>query len=208
MRILFPLPLVAILLMTGCSGIFRESPPLRHYTLGAAVDEEVAVANGGLAVLSIGVRQPRLADYLETHFIVVRPHPNQIRFAHQHRWGGSLDREIGRALAGYLDARARFERVDLVPWPLHVVHDYIIEVEVLRFEAVMPAADRGSLGEAHLRAGWEIVRARDAEVVASGTVDLRQPGWPVDDYPALVSRLDDSLRSLADELIVQLSAQR
>jgi uncharacterized lipoprotein YmbA len=208
MRILFPIPVLAILILTGCLGIFRGAPPLQHYTLGAAIDEEVTVANGGLARLSIGVRQPRLAEYLETHFIVVRPNPNQILFERQHRWGGSLDREIGRALVGYLDARGRFQRVDLVPWPLHVVHDYIIEVEVLRFEAVMPSDEGGSLGEAHLHASWEIVRALDPEVVASGTVDLRQPGWPVDDYPALVSRLDDSLRALADELIVRLSAQR
>jgi uncharacterized lipoprotein YmbA len=208
MRILHLLSLCATLLLTGCGRLFREEEPLRHYTLGATVEEEVAVANAGLAVLSIGLRQPRLADYLETHFIVVRPHPNQIRFARQHRWGGSLDREIGRALAEYLGARAPFERVDLVPWPPHATYDYIVEVEVLHFEAVMPDAERrGRRGEAHLRASWEIIRALDAVVVASGTTDQRRPGWPVEDYPALVSLLDDSLRVLADELVAQLLAQ-
>jgi uncharacterized lipoprotein YmbA len=209
MRFAFPLLVCILLLLTGCSRLFREEAPLRLYTLGSIVEEEIAVANTTLAGLSIGLRQPRLADYLATQFIVVRPHPNQVVRAPQHRWGGSLDREIGRALAEYLGASAPFERVDLVPWPAHAAYDYVVEVEVLHFEAVMPGRDRGGrVGEAHLRAYWEIIRVLDAAVVASGTTDRRQPGWPVEDYAALVSLLDDSLRTLADEMVAGLLAQR
>jgi uncharacterized lipoprotein YmbA len=207
MRIRYLLALWAVLLLTACPRVFRDEEPLRHYTLGAIVPEALAVANGGLAGLAIGLRQPRLADYLTAQFIAVRPHPNQVRLTRHHRWGGSLDREIGRALAEYLAARAPFDRVDLVPWPPRAVYDYIIELEVLRFDAVLPGGRDSRLGQAHLRANWDIIRARDAEVVASGTTDLRQPGWPVDDYPALVGLLDDALRALADELVTQLQAQ-
>lgn len=207
MRIGYPLTLCAILLLTGCPQVFRDEEPLRHYTLGAVVAEEVEVADAGLAALSIGLRQPRLADYLTAQFIAIRPHPNQIQLSRNHRWGGSLEREIGRAMAEYLGARAPFERVDLVPWPPRVVHDYIIELEVLRFEAVMTGTRQARVGEAHLRVNWEILRGRDGEVVASGTTDRRQPGWQAEDYPALVTMLDESLRALADELIAQLRAQ-
>jgi len=209
MRLAYPLIVFAVLLLTGCPQIFREEAPLRLYTLGALVEDEAAVAETGLAGLSIGLRQPRLADYLATQFIVMRPHPNQVVRARQHRWGGSLDREIGRALAGYLDARAPFERVDLVPWPAHAAYDYIVEVEVLRFDGVAPEADRRRrVGEAHLRANWEVIRALDTAVVASGTTERRQPGWPVEDYPALVGLLDDSLLALADDLVAAIVARR
>ncbi len=199
-----------MLILTGCPQVFRDEVPLRHYTLGATVAEEVVTRNGELAGLSIGLRQPRVADYLVTDLIAVRHPPSEIRYAGQHRWAGSLDREIGRALAGYLARRAPFERVDLVPWPRHATYDYVLELEVLRFEGVAPGADNGrddngqDPGQAHLRAGWEIIRVLDAEVVASGLTDQLQPGWPAEDYAALVRLLDAALAALADELVSAL----
>jgi uncharacterized lipoprotein YmbA len=197
------LAMFSAIVLAGCGQLFGRGEPLQHYTLGAAV--VAPVADAAPATVSVGVRQPRLADYLATRFLVVRPHPNQFRLVRNHRWGGNLDREIGRALTSYLRAQAPGVRVDLVPWPPHVTHDFVLELRVLRFEAVLPGdgAPRRT-GEAHLRADWELIRAADAVVVANGTVDRRHPGWPVDNFPALVEMLDEGLHALAGEVAALL----
>lgn len=199
----FP-PLFAVIILAGCAGLFHEEAPLQHYTLGATAPSfQAQSTNGELDGLSVGLRRLRLAEHLETHFIILRSRSHQVRFSDHHRWAGELHRDINRAMASYLADHARFGRVDVAPWPPHAQHDYLIQINVQRFEGLTPEAGAES-GEAHLLADWEVVRSTDREVVARGTTEHRQAGWATNDYTALVSMLDEGLRVMTSDIVDEL----
>lgn len=198
--------------LTGCFSLGREEPPQRHYVLGGSRLQEAGAPAGRLAGLAIGLRQLRLAEYLESPLLVVRQGPHQIRFSEFHRWGEDLGGGVNRAVAGYLADRAPFEGIDVVPWSPRAEHDYLIQLHLLRFEGLAPeepAATEGALaleGEAHLLATWEIILPEDGSVLARGTTDYRMPGWQVGDYGGLVTLLDTGLDVLAGDLVAGLVA--
>lgn len=199
------LGVLALLALGGCS-LGRGAPAPQHFVLGGEAAEEGAPAPrpelGGMAV---GVRRLQLASYLGSPFIVVRRGNQQITFSEFNRWGEPLDAGISRAVAGYLAAGAPFESVNVAPWPARTEHDYLIELNVLRFEGVAPADPLATAGEVHILTEWQILRPDDAVVVARGTSDFRRAGWEVGDHGALVALLNTGLRELSAELMTSLA---
>lgn len=187
-----------LLLIAGCGSLFPETQPVRLYTLGDEMATDGDVGQG----LAIGIREPRMAEYLDTRFIVVRRGDHRIELSDVHRWAGRLGRSIPRALASYLSAAPAIGRVDVVPFPPHAEVDFLINLDLQRFEGVRPEAD--SPGEAHLMARWEIIRAADSGVVARGRTAFREAGWQSGDYAELARLLDEGLRELADDLSSRL----
>ena len=179
----------------------RGEPPQQHYVLGGGPTPDSAAPSLDLSHVTIGVRRLQLAPYLETPFILVRQGPNQIGFSEFHRWGEALSAGINRAVAGYLDDRASFEAVDVVPWPAGERYDYVIQLHVLRFEGVSQGEPPAVDGEAVVLATWEIIRQLDGTVLQRGSTDHRESGWTVGDYAGLVALLDTGLRALTDQLL-------
>lgn len=204
MKVILPALLACLFGLTGCFSLSREEPPQRHYVLGGILSEESYVTSERLSGLTIGLRQPRLAEYLETPLIVVRHGPHTIRFSEFNRWGEDLTRGVNRAVAGYLAERAPFERVDVVPWPTRTEHDFLIQLHLRRFEGLTPAEGTSSEGEVLVRADWDIISRQDGTMLERGTTEFRADDWQVDDYSALVNRLDSGLRALSDDLIAAL----
>lgn len=202
--------LLALPALAGCFSLGRDEPPQRHYVLGASLPEETGSPSQRLGGLSLGLRQVQLAEYLQTPLIVVRHGPHQIRFSEFNRWGEDLGSGVNRAVAGYLAGREPVQSVDRVPWPRGARHDYLIQVQVLRFEGLAPedpAAFEISAapeGEAHLLATWEIIGRPDDAVLARGTTEYRVRGWTVGDYDGLVILLDAGLQELSDDLVAGL----
>jgi uncharacterized protein len=208
--------LAMLLAPAGCFSLSRSAPPQQHYVLGAGqATESVAtplvdrpVAPPEMHV--IGLRLPRLADYLATPFIVVRRGSHQVEFSEYHRWGEDLGRSINRAVAGRLVAAGRLVdrlpplRVEAAPWPGGTSPDHVIQLHVLRFEGVVPEDSGTGEGEAHLLATWEIVRSLDGALVGQGYTEIRAGGWTVGDFGGLVRLLDAGLDGLAEDLVTGL----
>ena len=191
--------------LTGCFSLSHESPSERHYVLGGRQQEGAVAPAARLNGLLIGVRQLDLARYLETPLLVVRHEPHEIRYSEFHRWGEDLGGGVNRAVAGYLAARAPFEGVDVVPWPPRTQHDFLIQLQLLRFEGLIPEAPAASDGEAHVLVNWQILAGLNGAVLVRGTTDYRAD-WSVGDYEDLVTLLDTGLRQLSDELIAGLES--
>ncbi|MEX2471308.1 MAG: PqiC family protein [Gemmatimonadota bacterium] len=196
--------LSALVTLGGCFSLARDPSPPRHYVLGGG--GEAAASPAATARTSIGLRPPRLAEYLMTPFIVVRRDIHQIGFSEFDRWGEGVVHGIGRTVARSMSVRAPSLRVETTPWPTTAQPEYVIEMDVLRFEGVAPADSLAVEGEAHLLATWEITRRRDGSLLASGTTEVREPGWTVGDFHGLVALLDAALDRLGAELVLELEA--
>jgi len=192
--------LTAMVGSSGCFGLNRGAPPLNHYVLGGGGSHQVAIPTGDPAGISIGLRRPQVASYLDTPLIVVRRGLHQIGFSEFHRWGEQLGGGIGRTVAGHLSAHASFSAVDLAPWGPRERHDYLIQIHLLRFEGQTSDEGAPAEGQAHVLATWEILRQADGAVLTRGTTDYRGDGWRVGDYPGLVTLLDAGLGVLAADL--------
>lgn len=196
--------LSALLAVGGCFSLARDPSPPRHYVLGGG--GKAAASTAAPSRTSIGLRPPRLAEYLMTPFIVVRRDVHQIGFSEFDRWGEDVVHGIGRTVARSMSARAPSLRVETTPWPTTAQPEYVVEMDVVRFEGVAPADSLAVGGEAHLLATWEITRRRDGSLVASGTTEVREPGWTVGDFHGLVALLEAALDTLAAELVLGLEA--
>jgi uncharacterized protein len=205
-RLFFPLSLLAL---TGCFSLGRGEPPQRHYVLGADMHPAEAASPdpaGGVTGIVIGLRQPRLAEYLGTPFLVVRLGPNQIRLSEFHRWGETLEQGINRTVAGFLATKEPAWRIEFAPWPPRANLDYVIQLHVLRFDGLLPDAAAATEGEALVQATWEILRGADGVVLTRGSTEYRERGWTLEDYDSLVSLLQKGLGVLAEELVTGLKS--
>jgi len=192
------------LALSGCFSLSREATLQRHFVLGGVGEGRVAAPEGSGSGASIGLRPPRVADYLATPFLVVRHGPQQIHFSDTDRWGEELARGVNRALAGYIAEKAPSARVETAPWAPGVQPEFLIQLHLLRFEGVMPADAGNPTGEAHLLATWEVLRREDGALLAHGTTEVREGGWRTGDYQALASLLDRTLLRLAQDLLAAL----
>lgn len=191
--------LCVLMTASGCLNLGPKEDPTRFYILG---DSERAAVPADTTGAVVGLRAVQLAGYLQTPFLVVRTGPHEVAYADFDRWGEALDQGINRSVAGYLSHRAGIRRVDVVPWPRQARHDYLVDIQVHRFEG---ATYRGT-GEAHLLADWQIVDPADGRVLARGTTEARRDGWTAGSYAALAALLDGALAGLASDLAASLAA--
>jgi uncharacterized protein len=205
-RVILSILVSGLLAVTGCFSLARTEPVQRKYVLGGDLTTEAGPRSAAVAGVTIGVRRPRLASYLDSPLLVVRHGPHQVRYSEYHRWGEQLGDGVNRALAGYLSAGSPFRAVDVAPWPPREEYDYLIQLHVERFEGLAPEEPSVAAGEVHMLATWEIVRQRDGTVLARGATEHRERGWVVGDYAGMVRSLDAGLNILSGELAAGLAA--
>ncbi len=166
------------------------------------------------AGVAVGLRQPRMASYLDATRIVSRRGSNRIQFAEFHRWGEDLTQGIGRTVALALEVQSSIQSVDVVPWQTGVTFDYVLQLHVLSFEGVGPpppgpdADDDAPVpkGESRMAVQWKILDSETDTVLTRGFTRHRIEGWRVNNYEALVSNLSTSLDVLAGDIGTRLEA--
>lgn len=196
--------LSSLLALAGCFSLSRDVPAQKYYVLGGGWEAASAEEAPATADAVIGLRSPRIAEYLTTPFIVVRSGRHRVGFSQFDRWGEALAAGVSRALAGHMLSQAPLLRVEVAPWSEGVQPDYLIQVHLTRFEGVAPEDSSASEGEAHLRASWEILRRQDGVRVARGTTEVRESGWTIGDFDGLVTLLEAGLVTLAHDLVAAL----
>ncbi len=190
--------------LSGCFSLGRNEPPQRFYVLGGDSLGAAVTPSAGVARLRVGVRRLKLASYLASPFMVVRRGSNQVGFSEFNRWGEPLGAGINRVVAGGLMSRG-FRDADVAPWPAAARYDYLIQLDVARFEGVAPEDPASTAGAVHLLATWEILRQEDGAVLARGTTDDLRPGWRVGDYAGLVALLEEGLDGLSADLTASMA---
>lgn len=147
------LVLCVVAAVVGCTS---SSKPARFYLLAAASDNPEAPAilssQRDTGDLRIGVGPIVLPNHLDRPQIVSRRRGNELHIDEFHRWAGALDEDFTRIIAGDLASALGTNAVLSFPWTLSMPLDYLIEVEVTRFE--------GELGGAvDLQARWMISKS-------------------------------------------------
>jgi len=200
------------LLVAGCVRLLEpREADVRYYLLRGPEADTLSADTTGL---EIGLRKPRLAGYLDPARIVARRGENEVHFSESRRWSESLPGAINRAVALHLDAQPGIGSVEVVPWPPGADFDYVVQLQVRRFEGTGPpppgpeADDDAPIprGRSQMTIHW-IVYGPDGETRrAEGTTHHERDDWPVTNYEALVSRLETGLGVLAEDLEARLQA--
>ncbi len=187
--------------LAGCVKLARESPRLKLFALGGA--EVVATPTVGATTavrrpLAVGMRRLILASYLAVPAVMMRRGANQLEASEFHRWGGDLEESINRAVGTYLAGLPPVRAVDVAPWPSRARHNFLVQLEISRFEGVADSA--ATVGRVHLMAEWGIIRPLDGAVMVRGRTDDRVGTFRVGDYAGLVTGLDAALVHVARDI--------
>jgi uncharacterized lipoprotein YmbA len=197
--------LPALLALAGCFSLSRDAPAPRHYVLGPNLPVVEGSDPERPPSTLVGLRTPRLSDYLVSPFVVVRQGAHEVGFSRFDLWGEGLAQAIGRSVSTRMGVLDPTLRVVSAPWSREARPDYLVELQVVHFEGIAPDGP-ATQGEAHLLVHWEILRPADGTPAMRGTTEMRSPGWPVGDYPALVALLEAGLSTLAEDLAAALGS--
>ncbi len=165
--------LLAALLSTALTGcpVTQPTPVTRFYVLGALAP--------GTEALPGAKREPRLSvelsaldlpQYLERPQIVTRVDANRLLLSEFDKWGGNLEKDMTRVLAGNLSqllATPEIHAARRAPTPV----DVRLELQVMEFE-------RAPDGRAHLVAQWHLLQGRAKTLLTSRVSKLASAPIP------------------------------
>jgi len=209
-RCLVAVGLLSVVL-AGCFRLLEPRPGqnITYYLLDSTLSADttlVDTASTNTKGLEVGLRRPRLAAYLDASRIVTRRGSNAIQFSDFHRWGEDLDQAINRVVALNLERASGIQSVEIVPWQAGARFDYVVQLNVLRFEGVGPppdpAEDEASppTGHTQMVVRWTIFGPEGDEALTQGVTHHRDKGWTVTNYAALADNLGASLSILAQNV--------
>jgi len=140
----------ALLLLSGCTTV----PVTQFYTL----DSEAPALSKTTSMLTLSIGPIDLPEYLDRPQMVLRDGNNRLLFDEFHRWGGALDQEIERVLAGRLAAQLGTQRIYGYPSRIVAESDYRIALDIRAFD--------GSLDDSvQLDVAWSLIDDRRAVVL-------------------------------------------
>lgn len=183
---------VASLLAAALAGC-GSSPPVRFYALSSATAGDPVATQANYTVAVGPVTVPELVD--RPNF-VTQVDANRVVIQEQVRWADPVDSGVGRALGGNLAQLLQGARVAVYPQHATVGADYLVSVDVQRFESVpgkMVALD----------VLWS-VRNQKNSVHKSGRSLVSEPVTG-GDYDALVLAHDRALVTVSRDIAQALS---
>lgn len=140
----------ALLLLSGCTTV----PVTQFYTL----DSEAPALDKTTSMLTLSIGPIDLPEYLDRPQMVLRDGNNRLLFDEFHRWGGALDQEIERVLAGRLAAQLGTQRIYGYPSRIVAESDYRIALDIRAFD--------GSLDDSvQLDVAWSLIDDHSAVVL-------------------------------------------
>lgn len=182
-----------VLLAAGCLSLGPRPAPARYYVLEA----RAAPPEGSRApVEALGLAAVRLPPYLDRRELVTRDGPARLEVAGGDRWGAPLDALLSSVLAEDLRVAVPAREVFPEPWPAASAPEWVLSVEVLRFEG---EAD----GSAVLEARWHL--RRRGQPAGDGVTSARERG-AAGDVAATVEALSRTVATLAHDVAGAIAA--
>ncbi len=177
--------------LTGCG----TSPTPRFYTL---VAPQQPAAN---AVYSVAVGPVTVPDIVDRPQIVLRTAANEVTMTEQTRWAESLKSVIPRVIAANLALSLGDAYVSAYPQATGSEADYLVVVDIQRFESVLGQA-------ATVEAQWTVRVAKDKTgALRSGRSVVREPAQG-NDYDALVAAHSRALEKVSRDIAEAVRAAR
>lgn len=185
----YALLLVPLLLLAGCMG--KPTRPAEFYVLSSYPGTPVS-GTSAEAPLSLGLGPLTLPEIYDRPQIVTRGEANQIVLAEFDRWGGDLNKDLGRALARNLMTRLNTDSIVPYPWSSRYAPDFQVTVRVFRFDGVP--------GENAVFEGiWRVLdAAKGCELAADRFTITEEAGGP--GYPALVNAMSRAVATLSQSI--------
>lgn len=195
MKNIFSLLLLApVLLLAGCIG--NPTKPSDFYVLSINPGTPVSSTLAEDAV-SIGLGPLTLPEIYDRPQIVTRGEANRITLAEYDRWGGDLNKDLGRTLAGNLMTRLNTDRIVPYPWSSRYKPDFQVTVRLFRFDGVLG-------NNAALEGIWRLLDAgKGCELTADRFSIVEKTDGP--GYPALVSAMSRAVATLSQSIAEQVA---
>jgi uncharacterized lipoprotein YmbA len=172
----------------ACSFLKPKADPTKFFVLTSEQRKAPAVP----AQKMLGVDRIELPGYLTQPEIVTRTESNQVKNAEYDRWGESLKDGFSRTLRNDLENQLGAGRVLAAPFDPSHRPALILDVEVRRFERVLPDG-------AVLDATWSLRDGATGTVLLTKEASLRQP-VARNDTETTVAALSTALNALAAEI--------
>ncbi len=156
--------MIAVLVVNlgGCS----STAPSRFFELSPVSGLESTAADR-IGLLTVGITQIGIPDYLNRPQIATRIGPNEIHYDEFNRWAGPLKENFSRVLVENLTRLLGTETVFIGTWLAMAPVDYQVWVEVFRFDA-------GPQGDVTLTAKWALYRQDKRKLLITKTFDRRE----------------------------------
>jgi len=130
---------------TGCFGPRADET---QFFILTSVEEPRGAASAP-AEVTVGLGPITFPAYLNRPQVVTRLGPNQVDVSNHDRWAEALDGNFARSLAENLTTLASADDIVHYPWYSTTELDYVVQVDVIRFES-------DSLGAAELLCRWAL----------------------------------------------------
>jgi uncharacterized protein len=201
------LTLAAALALSGCSALSPRQDRTRFILLAPATpggsNRAQLAASPNLASLVIGLGPVQLPEYLDRPELVIRTSPNGLQLSETNRWAEPLADDFRHILASDLANLLGTTNIVQYPWYSGTRLDYIVHVEVQRFEA-------GTNKTAQLVAHWDLTTPQHDQVVAGRTAQISYPlsSLAGDAIAAALSKAEAELAAQIASTIAQAEQQR
>jgi len=196
------LALAVALLLGGCSVLPPKQDRTRFIMLAPVGSGAQSTARQKLTSLAIGLGPIQLPEYLDRPELVIRTSPNGFDLSETDRWGEPLADNFRHVLTSDLTNLLGTANIMQYPWFPGTRLDFIVHVEVRRFEA-------DTNHNAQLIARWDLRTLQTDQVLASRQARLsRQSTSLAGD--AVAGALSEDLAELGEQIastIVQAEQQ-
>jgi len=167
-------PVLAIAVALVCGGCSVLTPKQDHTrfimlaaTTPSAAGGEQSAGSPNLASIAIGLGPVQLPQYLDRPELVIRTSPNGFDLSQTDRWAEPLADNFCHVLANDLTNMLGATNILQYPWYPGSKLDYIVHIEVQRFEA-------DTSRNAQLVARWDL-RTQSDQVLATRDMQLSRP---------------------------------
>lgn len=195
------LSLLALTSLVACSALpSAQEPDTNFYVLGSVPANAARLAGAPAdPALVIDLAAVRLPQYLQRSQVVTRVDENRLSLSEFEQWGGSLEKNMMRALAANLGVLLGTPDVHMEARRLPGGVDARVEVEVMQFE-------RGPDGRALLAAQWRVLD-NDEKPLTSKITNLRSaPVGALDTMQTTISAMTELLAELSVQIATAIVA--
>ena len=183
----------ACALMLAALAACSASQPSNYYMLSAIPTPESPVQPASSDQLAVGIGPVSLPGYLDRPQLVTRASANRLDLSEFNRWAEPLQDMFSRTLAENLSAMVGTDLVYVLPQRHIPELDYVVAVEVLRF-------DRSANGEVELLARWSVLMGNESATLVARKALIVEPVVPSDSPEATIVAMSGAVESLSREI--------
>ncbi len=149
--------------------------------------------------LAVGVGPVELPAYLRRRQIIVREDENLLVPSEAHTWGEDLESSVARVLADNLSTLLPSNRVVTLPWQSAGGLDYLVAIQIQRFER-----DPGNV--VRLDARWSLTGAKGRRTLAARSTSIEETDVAAD-YASTVAGMSRAVAKLSQEISQAIQEQ-